>query len=569
MVDTPTSRASPSSSAASLRGRPAAPPDAAKGGSPQGACTAQEDTLPLMERWLVMPKLLYFTVSMFVYAFHGIMPLIFIDAWKFDYYQLGYSSILMVVSFFGSMFWTSQADRTGKCREILIVSSIAYTVMGALLMFPDFAQYRGSTAALVIVFAGLALFNFFLSAAYPLVDSQVMAMLKSNPRVSKSDFGYQRMWSAGGHFTATLLSYLAFKKFEKMGCAAFQAVVTVAFVATIYYGVSNGRPRRSSKKHGAAGKAKQAVSAAIPSSQQGAAMSEAAGDRIETLSVSSSISLSSTSSTGNDQAHQVSLVDTLPLAPTPAPPSAGEELMHGDDDGINERPVATLLSLPSFVMFLLFVCSAGIVRSISGAFQKNIVHEAGTLGASSSKKDLMGTALTEAPRVVSEVFVYMISASLKQSLGAYWILVLSQVVSIVRLFGYGCLPFRQSYTRPLVWLLELLKGFSSGLVSSSAIQIAGDIAPAGCERTAQGLYSGMYAGLSMAISGFISGGYLQYRYLTSTATSNAGQDITHVMMLHIWVGVVVGIITLVQVAKFIFIDRVMGFPGFPRRSEMA
>jgi MFS family permease len=133
-----------------------------------------------------------------------------------------------------------------------------------------------------------------------------------------------------------------------------------------------------------------------------------------------------------------------------------------------------------------------------------------------------------------------------------------------------------------ILFIELLKGFSSGLISSSAIAIVADISPPGCEATAQGLYSGMYSGLAMAVGGLISGSYLQIFYqsenqikkkspslsdddLKSEFERQQANDIQNMFLI---VCIMTTLITIGLGAKYIFKDRVMGIPGFPRRASL-
>jgi MFS family permease len=145
------------------------------------------------------------------------------------------------------------------------------------------------------------------------------------------------------------------------------------------------------------------------------------------------------------------------------------------------------------------------------------------------------------------------------------VLAFSQLVGIARLWGYGLVDVSGVYGYHYLCGLELLKGFNSGLISSSAIQIASSLAPPGCESTAQGLYSGMYSGLSMAFGGIVGGLVLHYRYV---AGDSDAIQIDNVQFMFRWVSVASLIITLALMAKFIFVDRVMGIPGFPRRHSI-
>lgn len=167
-------------------------------------------------------------------------------------------------------------------------------------------------------------------------------------------------------------------------------------------------------------------------------------------------------------------------------------------------------------------------------------------------------------RVASEIFVFATSKYIRQSLGVYWVLVLSQMTGIARLWGYSQLNLQSSMAIPICFVLELLKGLSSGLITSSAVLIASHLAPAGCESTAQGLYSGMYSGLSMALGGIICGIYLWINQSNDPDASEE-QEVAIVQSMFSLISIAALMATAALCFKFIFVDRVMGVPGFPRR----
>jgi len=108
--------------------------------------------------------------------------------------------------------------------------------------------------------------------------------------------------------------------------------------------------------------------------------------------------------------------------------------------------------------------------------------------------------------------------------------------------------------------LECAKGFTSGFISSSAIPIAHNLAPAGCETSAQTLYSGVYSGVSSLVGGIIS-----WLYLFSVIEDNEAK---YAMNLNSTLGYICAIVSAVMIGKFIFVDRVMGFPGYPARKQV-
>ena len=439
-----------------------------------------------MERWLIMPKILYFLLNMYVYGFHSVMSYFFLQEWDLTYYMLGYASSVIVTNFFGAMVWTSLADKTGRYKTIIIASVIPYTVVALAILYPVFTDPSMWFYRNIYVFFGLALFNFFLSAAFPLLDAQVMGMMAANPKISKEQFNNQRMFGAIGHLFATLLTMILYERAgkdnRKIAQGIFQICVSLLFIFAVWLGVSDAKPVK-----------------------------------------------------GGHHGHH-----------------GGHKSADKETVATPKNPVMACLVNPSFMFFMLFVGASGVVRAITTSFQKPIA-----LAMSNGKADK--ASYLDIGRTASEVGVYLIAKYIKNALGIYWVLAFSQLTGIARLWGYGLLEIQSKFAYWIACGLELLKGFNSGLISSSAIPIASNLAPAGCESTAQGLYSGNYSGLAMALGNILGGAIMHYLY---TSRENQVKDAQIMFNWISWGGFV---ITLLLMAKFIFVDRVMGIPGFPRR----
>lgn len=437
------------------------------------------------ERWLIMPKLLYFLLNAYVYGFHSLMAIFFLEKWKMTYYAYGFASSVIVTNFFGAMVWGGLADRTGRYKTIIIISVILYTAVAIGILFPVFEDESQKLYRYIYVFIGLGLFNFFLSAAFPLLDAQILGMMAANPRISKEQFNNQRMFGAVGHLAATLASMHLYNRKEQSNQIIYQLVISAVFILAVWFGVPDVKPVK-----------------------------------------------------GGHHGHH-----------------GGHSKAGGEGVTAPKNPILACLSNASFTFFMLFVGASGVVRSITTNFQKPI--SVAISGGHTGKASYMDIG-----RTASEVFVYMTAKYMKDALGVYWVLVFSQLTGIARLWGLGLVPLDASYAYVVASALELLKGFNSGLISSSAISIASSLAPPGCESTAQGLYSGNYSGLSMALGGLISGAILWHLY-DENAPDNKQLDDARRMFG--WVSMGGTIITLALMAKFIFVDRVMGIPGFPRR----
>ena len=447
-----------------------------------------------MERWLIMPKLLYFLLNLYVYGFHTVMVFIFQKQWGFTYFEYGFASSVIITNFFGAMIWSSLADKTGRYKTIIVSSVILYTIVAISILFPIFMEEHQKVYRYIYVFTGLALFNFFLSASFPLLDAQILGMMAANPKISKEQFNNQRMFGAVGHLAATIITTQLYDgkavAVQQKYQTVFQLIVSAIFILAVWIGVPDVKPVKGGH-HG----------------HHGGHKNEKGGDE-----------------------------------PVVVPKS----------------PVLACLSSASFTFFMLFISASGVVRSITTNFQKPIA--TAISGGHVAKASYMDIG-----RTFSEVFVYITAKYMKDAMGVYWVLVFSQMTGIIRLWGYGLIDVKAGYAYTVASILELLKGFNSGLISSSAIAIASSLAPPGCESTAQGLYSGNYSGLSMALGGVVGGGILYVLY-----DKNGGdyKQVLDAQRMFNWISIASTLITLLLAMKFIFVDRVMGIPGFPRRHSL-
>lgn len=486
------------------------------------------EKVSFFEHWLMAPKLLYFLLNLFVYACHSIIAIIITVKWKFPYYLYGYTTILMVSNFFGSMFWSSLAEKTGRYKTILVVSAVLYTIFAIALCVPitsktiililgkEYVKYNLEYCYIFFLMLG---FNFFLAASFPLLDSLVMGMMAVNPRVSKEQFGNQRMFGSIGHLAGTLISFAVFDKRKVWGQILFQLAVTFTYLAAIILLIPDVKPLAHGHGHGGRQKA----------------VEEGVDPKVPTL------------------------LESMPTSSTPVPPSAAHELAAEGTVGVR-HPALTLLKDANFMFFMLFILTLGIARAVTTNFQKVLVMNDKSMG-------LTKIAMIDIPRTMSEVFVYWYAKRLHKLMGGYWILVLSQFAGVIRIVGYGLLDLNSSNTFGLSCVFEILKGFSSGMISSAAIPIASELAPAGCETTAQGIYSGVFTGISMAAGGVLGAVLLHMRH-DPTVSGWKSLQAGHVQSLFITTAALCTVVTLLIMVKYIFFDRVMAFPGVRRRPSV-
>lgn len=209
------------------------------------------------------------------------------------------------------------------------------------------------------------------------------------------------------------------------------------------------------------------------------------------------------------------------------------------DQAVVDSPTFTLLRNFGFVFFLLFGLSAGMLRAALSNFQTFFVEK-------NYKSDPFISSLSSVSRVASEIAVFFYAKKMSNAIGIYWLLLLSQVAGLVRIFGYAFGPEDPKWWI-LPFVLEIFKGLNSGLIVTSSVRIASDIAPPGCASSAQGLFAGTYQGLSMFVGGIFSGTLLYYN----------GNDLKSLFK---WTGSISLVFMTIFAFKFAFIDRVIKLP---------
>lgn len=157
-------------------------------------------------KYLVFPKLLYFTLNVLVYSIYTFTAKYFSDVWRIPEHHFGYILGLCAVGFSGSILWTMIADRTKQHRLILLLTTLGYAGSFSLLRSGLFLQ-APLRDRLIFVAICYGLANFFMSALFPLLDNRVLMILAAEPgSFSKELFGRQRLWGVLGQSVVTLLN---------------------------------------------------------------------------------------------------------------------------------------------------------------------------------------------------------------------------------------------------------------------------------------------------------------------------------------------------------------------------
>lgn len=439
----------------------------------------------LRDDLLVFPKALYFGLNLVVYAVHAFQAQFFMDVWSLPVHKFGYISSLQGFNFFGALVWSHVADKSGRPKMIISICATVYCIMMCLLTVPIFKDKKQQFYLGVYAAIVNGTGQFFLAGCFPLLDALVLAMLARDPRNSKEIFGRQRLWGTFGHCVATYICILSKKLMGYNGMFVSLVICTAVFIAFIYFGIPSNLDFDLKKggHHGHGGHGEKKA-ANLTAAQEAAA---AERDR----------------------------------------PTVGS-------------PTLRLLRNPHFLFFVFFVLIAGYVRAIMTNFQSfflsKVLHQS---------DEFVGHA--GAVRVITEVGVFFFGKQLMAWMGPYWMLIMSQVAGIARILGYAVMPVDQGSWKYSVFPLELLKGLNTGLIVSSAVRLANDIAPRDCSNTAQGLFSGVYTGLATAVGG-IFGGWLIYYNLDKPVPMQSMFMVS---------AIITGLMTVAFALKYALIDRVI------------
>jgi hypothetical protein len=343
---------------------------------------------------------------------------------------------------------------------------------------------------------------------FPLLDSAMIGMLAKNPKFTKDQFGNQRVFGSPAHLIGTMLGAY-FQSFDKDQAVYFYSI-NAFFCASVFIVL---------------------VILAVPNVEPGVPKAFAHHGHHEK----------------GKPAH-LSQATALPLAPSPVMPAAPE--IDTTPTKTESSPVIRLLTNVPFLFFMLFVVSAGLLANTLTLYQQILVAERHK-SAGHDDKGVFKAATTRAPAVVSEIIVYLTAKHVTKALGIYWLLIFSQLAGLVRIFGYAFV--HENNIAPYFW--EITKGLNSGFIVSAGVRIASDIALPGTSTTAQGLFSGTYKGISISIAGIVGG-------LILLALD---QNLTQLFLV---IGAFSTFTTVAFFLKFLFIDRVIGFPGITRKEKV-
>lgn len=156
----------------------------------------------LDKKYLLTPKLIYFSVGSVYYAFY-----IFRVQFCADYYGFkadiagDFNGIISLTGFLFMAFWSWLADRLHRHRSILILLGLLASGSFELLLWHSQDNTKNYWYAMGV----FAVFGAVLGGLLPLADYQILKLLSVKFQASRSLYGRQRMMGTVAYGLITLL----------------------------------------------------------------------------------------------------------------------------------------------------------------------------------------------------------------------------------------------------------------------------------------------------------------------------------------------------------------------------
>lgn len=145
----------------------------------------------LNQRFLIVPKLLYFFLAVAFYVFHQFRSQFIVDRYNMEKDKLGLlMGIPQTLSFFTSIWIGSMNDRSGKQKMILV---------SLLMLSSVFFQAFFMSNDLLLFWINFSFYFCLLSATIPLLDKVMMDYVSDIPEMGPKSLGSQRVWSTFGY----------------------------------------------------------------------------------------------------------------------------------------------------------------------------------------------------------------------------------------------------------------------------------------------------------------------------------------------------------------------------------
>lgn len=192
------------------------------------------------QKLLLIPKILYLTLSAAFYSFHQFRGQFIIDRFGVEKSTLGfYLSIPQSISFISNIWIGSVNDSSGKQKTLIVTLLLASAV---------FFQSFFMTDSLLNFWIGYTCYFSLLSATLPLLDKVMLDYVSEIPGMGPKTFGSQRVWSTFGYLITNfivehMITVEGSDKFNYDSMQYFNGFAVTIAAVLLYLFVSN-IPRR-------------------------------------------------------------------------------------------------------------------------------------------------------------------------------------------------------------------------------------------------------------------------------------------------------------------------------------
>ena len=400
------------------------------------------------DRYLIVPKALYFLCSCFMYAPSLYQAKYLQDVWEISAKNYGYLNLVTIFSIVASLAWSGVADRYRAHKRILMLKSLLYGLSYCSMWFLEPFMINWSKQVRVMVIIGL----FFVitvccSSIFPLLGTLVFSILESSeslrngPIPPKRLLGRQKLFGTLGlglvfAINGTLTDFIGYR-------AQFLivSVTCLSFFAIAHFGLDK-----------------------LPTSFQKVP----------------------------ENAEKTTESGTINLKKQPIPSWTTN--------------IKILLSNWDFLLLLFIVFLIGVTGSVFNVYFS--IFMSMILEGSTWKNRIMGYIY--AVRLTVEIPIYIWGNILIGIFGSYGVLLMGMAASALRPFGYSLLMKDES-TAHLGFIFELCKGFSHACNGLGGCVLASDMAPPGAQGMAQALFTSAHHHAASVVSGLICSLYLSFR----------------------------------------------------------
>jgi hypothetical protein len=444
----------------------------------------------LFSKYLVAPKLLYFFLNLSSYSSQVYIVQYLTQQGPLNISRSDYSLYALTA---GALVHTVGAGfwtflADHFKRPRLILALSAFLYMVCFQLFSLIDPNLSHGWKVFFVALVNSLQNACQAPLFPLFDGQVMAKLERLPNFSKDLFGRQRLWGTIGH---SVCGYIMGRLWDQFGSPAmfyFNLATTCVFILSLFVLMEGDGQQQNSESE-------------------------------------KPISLPPTTSPKD-----TSIVVTRPPSIIP-PKSTGAQLKN-------------LLLNKDFTFFLFVMFITGVAKHVLSSFSSDFIENHFKM-----LKSEVGLSL--ACHVLPEVLLFSSGKFWIKSIGVYWMLILAQLTTVIRVMAFAFVPTSWSF---VAYMVETLKGVSTACLVLSGVRIAHDLAPPGLQSFAQGMYAATFHGLANFGTGIFSGAIMAWK---SSAKARGTEELIATFTMTGYVSLAAMVLL---VLKWSCVDRVLRIP---------